>query len=90
MMNGGNYKVLYSFMSDSECESFISYINTRLIRFILFLGICGQSITNKETWRFVPDPGSFDHIFTDEELYKKYNLTEEEIHIIESVIKPRK
>lgn len=45
---------------------------------------------NKETWRFVPDPGKFDHIFTDQELYKKYNLTDDEINIIESVIKERK
>lgn len=41
-------------------------------------------------WHFVPDPESFDHIFTDAELYKKYNLTLEEINIIESVIKERK
>lgn len=42
------------------------------------------------SWQFIPDPGSFDHIFTDDELYKKYNLTPEEINIIESVIKERK
>lgn len=43
-----------------------------------------------EAWRFVPDPGAFDHIFTDDELYKKYNLTQDEIDLIESVIKERK
>lgn len=32
----------------------------------------------------------FDHIFTDAELYKKYELTDKEINIIESVIKERK
>lgn len=45
---------------------------------------------NLKAFEFVPDPGAFDHIFTDEELYKKYNLTDEEINIIESVIKERK
>lgn len=45
---------------------------------------------NERGWRFVPDPGECDHIFTDAELYEKYNLTEEEINIIESVIKERK
>ncbi len=44
---------------------------------------------NKETWRFVPDPGPFDHIFTDDELYKRYNLTQDKIDIIEAVIKAR-
>ena len=33
---------------------------------------------------------AFDHIFTDQELYEEYNLTDEEINIIESVIKERK
>mgnify|MGYP001625074033 FL=1 len=47
-------------------------------------------VYNNYDWRFVPDPGAFDHIFTDEELYKKYNLTDDEIKLIESVIKERK
>ena len=73
-----------------EAESFISYINTRVVRFLVFLNAFTVGVINDETWRFVPDPGKFDHIFTDEELYKKYNLTPEEINIIESVIKERK
>ena len=87
---GTNYKVIYNLDSDDECDSFISYVNTRFIRFLIFMGVCGQSITNDETWRFVPDPGAFDHIFTDQELYQKYGLTPNEIAIIESVIKERK
>ena len=73
-----------------EAESFISYINTRVVRFLVFLNAFTVGVINDETWRFVPDPGKFDHIFTDEELYRKYNLTPEEINIIESVIKERK
>jgi translation elongation factor P/translation initiation factor 5A len=34
--------------------------------------------------------GENKHIFTDQELYEEYNLTDEEINIIESVIKERK
>lgn len=85
-----NYTVIFSALTFNECENFVSYINTKLIRFLLYCGRCGNSVTNKETWRFVPDPGPFDHIFTDEELYQKYNLTPDEINIIESVIKERK
>ena len=85
-----NYKMVFSSSTKDECESFVSYTNTRLVRFLIFVGLCGNSVTSRETWRFVPDPGNFDHIFTDEELYKKYNLTPEEIAIIESVIKERK
>ncbi len=47
-------------------------------------------ITNNICWRFVPAPKAFDHIFTDQELYEEYNLTSEEINIIEPVIKERK
>ena len=60
-----------------------------LLAFLIYLGICGATL-NAEFWRFVPDPGAFDHIFTDQELYQKYGLTPDEIAIIESVIKERK
>ena len=81
-----------SFSSDNliECESFNSYIDTKFVRFLVMIGFCTTGCFKDETWRFVPDPGKFDHIFTDAELYKKYNLTDEEIAIIESVIKERK
>ena len=51
---------------------------------------CRNSVDNNESWSFVPDPGAFDHIFTDDELYKTYGLTPDEIKVIESVIKERK
>lgn len=73
-----------------QCLSFKSYVDTKFTRFFVAIAVCASSVRNKETWRFVPDPGKLDHIFTDEELYKKYNLTDEEINIIESVIKERK
>lgn len=83
------------FTSDNknECEYFLSWIYTRFVRFLISInlgGLTGVANPNNDWWRFVPDPGTFDHIFTDEELYKKYNLTPEEINIIESVIKERK
>ena len=80
------------FESDNidECKSFVSWLMTKLVSFLILIGMSGLTIINDESWRFIPDPGAFDHIFTDEELYKKYNLTEEEINIIESVIKERK
>lgn len=85
-------RLIFSSDSLEECKSFISYCYTRLVRYLLSLSLCGLTgiATSNDWWRFVPDPGAFDHIFTDEELYKKYNLTPEEINIIESVIKERK
>lgn len=84
----GSFPCLRYFNTENECKSFKSYIESKLISFLFFMGVCGGTLTS-EFFRFVPDPGPFDHIFTDEELYKKYNLTPEEINIIESVIKER-
>jgi site-specific DNA-methyltransferase (adenine-specific) len=84
----GSYFPLMCFDTENEAKSFISYFNTRFIRFLIICSIVGTTISS-ELFRLVPDPGAFDHIFTDEELYKRYNLTEEEISIIESVIKER-
>lgn len=80
---------LLGYGDKAKCESIKSYYECRLIWYLVVASETG-STTNKEAWRFVPDPGNFDHIFTDEELYKRYNLTPDEINIIESVIKERK
>lgn len=45
------------------------------------------SLLSKDSFRFVPLQ-DFSKLWTDEELYKKYNLTDEEIQFIESMIKP--
>lgn len=87
---GYNYFCIKVCDSYEEAISTKSYYDTKLVRFIMLTSLTTSSIGNDEAFRFVPDPGAFDHIFTDQELYKKYNLTDEEINIIESVIKERK
>lgn len=73
-----------------ECKAFYSYIETKLVKFLILINLSSLTIINDNTFKYIPEPEAFDHIFTDEELYKKYNLTDEEINIIESVIKERK
>lgn len=70
-----------------ECRSFQSWIQTKFVQFCLFGWISTRTINSDTSFRKVPAPKAFDHIFTDQELYKEYNLTDEEINIIESVIK---
>ena len=63
------------------------------MRFFLLGNISTRSnIFTSNYFRFVPAPpsGKFDHIYTDEELYKAFNLPQKYIDIIESVIKERK
>lgn len=85
-----NYNPLFTSDSMLEVASFLSYAYTKFVRFLIFNSICGLRSTGQDTWwRFVPDPGKFDRLFTDEELYKKYNLTQDEIAIIEGTIAER-
>lgn len=81
---------LNSFDTEDEAKSYISYLETKFIRFMFLLAKTSLHMQSDNAWNFIPNPGSFDHIFTDDELYKKYNLDQDEINIIKSVIKERK
>ena len=83
-----------TFSSDnkSECESFVSWLNTKFTRFFVLINISKLgSILTDDYFRFVPAPpsGKFDHIYTDAELYKAFNLPQKYIDVIEAVIKER-
>lgn len=81
---------LNSFDTELEAKSYVSYLETKFIRFMFLLAKTSLHMQSEFSWSFIPDPGSFDHIFTDDELYKKYGLTADEISLVESVIKERK
>lgn len=85
-----NYSCLCSFETFDVAKSFVSFMYSRIVRFICVTTLVGTNLANNEAWRCIRVPEAFDHIFTDQELYEKYQLTDEEISIIESVIKERK
>ena len=58
----------------------------KFARFLLLQAVSSINLS-KDKFCFVPMQ-DFTKPWTDEELYKKYNLTEEEIAFIESMIKP--
>jgi hypothetical protein len=77
-------------------KNLVTYLKTKYARFLLSLAKNSQHGTNK-TYRFVPlqDFTSKSDIDwsksisdIDKQLYKKYNLSEDEINFIESMIKP--
>ena len=72
-----------------EVESYISWLSTKLFRFLILINIGSLTMINSRGLRFIPDPGPFDHIFTDQELYNKYGLNADEINVIESLLKSR-
>lgn len=80
------YLVIGPFASQNKCESCMSYMRTKFFRFLVLLKKNTQHATSK-VYQFVPLQ-DFSHPWTDEMLYKKYGLTEEEIAFIESMIRP--
>lgn len=80
------YLILDTFEKKSEAENLVSYVKTKTFRFLLLQALTSIHIT-KDCFLFVPHQ-DFSHPWTDEMLYKKYNLTEEEIAFIESMIRP--
>ncbi len=75
-----------SFDSKIEAENLISYISTKFFRFLVSMIKSTQHATNK-VYSFVPIQ-DLSETWTDEKLYKKYDLTDDEISFIESMIRP--
>lgn len=80
------YLVFGPFERKSEAENCISYIQTKFFHLLLGLKKITQHTTVK-VYDLVPVQ-DFSKPWTDEELYDKYGLTDEEINFIESMIKP--
>ena len=73
-------------LNNTEANNLCQYLQTRFVRFMHSLAKVSQDATSK-TYRFVPLQ-DFSKPWTDEELYAKYGLTQEERDFIESMIKP--
>lgn len=69
-----------------ECENIVSYIKTKFFRYLVSIKKKTQN-GPRMVYQFVPMQ-DFSKPWTDEELYQKYNLTQEEIDFIENMIKP--
>ena len=80
------YILIGPFETAETANSVISYIQTKFFRFLVSLKKISQDATQK-VYEFVPVQ-DFSSEWTDEELYEKYGLTQEEIDFIESMIKP--
>ncbi len=80
------YLVIKSIDTKREGENLISYMKTRFFRFMMSLVKNTQNIS-RASYMFVPMQ-DFSHPWTDEMLYKKYDLDKDEIAFIESMIRP--
>ena len=80
------YLVVGPLKTKSECVSLAAYLRTRFVRFLVSLRKPSQD-ANRGVYRWVPQQ-SWDHEWTDGELYKKYKLTKEEIEFVEAMVRP--
>ncbi len=74
------------FKEQKERDNCLCYIKTKFFRALLFFNRHSLNIS-QDSFSSIPLQ-DFSHPWTDEMLYKKYGLTEDEIAFIESMIRP--
>jgi site-specific DNA-methyltransferase (adenine-specific) len=80
------YLVAGRFETEDAAVRYADYLRTRFVRFLISL----RKITHnaaRGVYAFVPDI-PLGHGCADQKLYKRYNLTDQEISFIESTVKP--
>lgn len=80
------YIILGTFNTLEEAQNYASYIKTKFVRFLVFVTLSSMHIT-RDSFQFVPMQ-DFKEPWSDQKLYEKYGLTEDEQQYIESMIKP--
>ncbi len=80
------YVAIGPFSSKDEAKNVQSYISTQFFRFLVMLVKPTQDALRK-VYSLVPIQ-DFTENWTDEKLYKKYGINEQEIEFIESLIRP--
>jgi site-specific DNA-methyltransferase (adenine-specific) len=79
--------LFFHLASKRQAESLQSYLNTRFFRFLVSLRKITQHAT-RATYTWVPQQ-TWDRIWTDDALYKKYRLSKDDIAYIEASIRTR-
>jgi site-specific DNA-methyltransferase (adenine-specific) len=80
------YICIGPFDSKNKAESALSYLCCRLTRFLILLHKPAQG-TTREVYTFVPTQ-KWDKTWSDELLYQKYGISDDEIAFIEKVVRP--
>ncbi|WP_313236121.1 Eco57I restriction-modification methylase domain-containing protein [Sporosarcina ureae] len=81
-----SYLLLSAFDTEVEAINFAKYMTLRFPRFLLHETYSSMNIS-KNNFRFVPYL-DYTITWTDKELYERFNCTDEEINMIESMIRP--
>ncbi|MFJ1511361.1 Eco57I restriction-modification methylase domain-containing protein [Cellulosimicrobium funkei] len=79
------YLVVGRYSSEEEAANLTTYLRTKFVRFLVSLRTNTQHLYS-ERFAFVPRL-PMDRVWTDDELYAKYDLSEEQIAFIEASVK---
>lgn len=82
-----SYLIAYESNDAVLAENFAKYMCTKFFRFLLLQAVSSINLS-KDKFQFVPMQ-DFTKTWTDEMLYEKYNLTQDEIDFIESMMKEK-
>ena len=82
----GTYIVCGPFDNENQCKSVVSYINTKFFHFLLSLKKISQDTTIK-CFEYIPLQDFNELIYSDELLFKKYDLSENEINLIKNTVR---
>ena len=80
------FLIWFEFLTESEANNFIGYLKTDFARMCLALSKTNTTLFNGEL-KSIPWM-DFTQEWTDEKLYSKFNITEEEQSFIKEIIKP--
>jgi site-specific DNA-methyltransferase (adenine-specific) len=80
------YILLGAYDTEKEARNCFSYVITKFFRFLIAARSSGQDLA-RSAYSFVPIQ-DFSKAWTDEDLYAKYGLTDDEIAYIEKLIRP--
>lgn len=71
--------------TEEKASNALNYLKTKFVRFLIQLTLTGMNMSI-DNFRFVPWV-DFNEAWNDQKLYQRYNLTEKEINVIETLIR---
>lgn len=81
-----SYLVVGAFDDEKQADNLISYLKTKFVRFLIMQMLASMNMS-KSSYSYVPVQ-DFTKPWTDDELYAKYGITQDEQSYIESTILP--
>ena len=80
-----SWLVAGAFDTEEETLAYKSYIFTKIVRFLLLQTVVSQNIS-KKNYCFIPDLGKYEGQYTDDQLCKMWNISDDEFKYIQSRI----